>query len=510
MPAKVKTNKQSSTVIFIATILMCFVLSYWPVMQKLGIRWEFEDNSYCYLILPLFIYLCWEMRGLFRFSEFSWNMWGLFPAFIAVIVMIAGELGSIETLVYAGIWGCMVSILYIIYGARIRMLIFPILILAFIVPLPPFLNRLMTFHLKLAASTLSVFFMRLSGIAVLQNGNIIDLGITQLQVVDACSGLRYFLPLVLMALLFGYFYGQRLWQKVLLLALVLPLSVVVNGFRIFTSGMLHIWGYPELAEDFFHDFSGWLVFMMAGAVLFAASLLLRRMGPQKKPSLHKDPGGVATANKLQVALTTMLCLLFVGGGWALQKLPAARNLPTRSVFEFFPMEIGKWSAERNHLTDEIMNALWADDYVSATYHRPGVPNAIQLLIPFYEYQGTRHTAHAPQSCMLGSGWDLVMGEDRSFAVANGEHIKMRTTLWKKGDYRLCGAYFFLMRGRVITSPWANKAYLMLDAFTKQRTDGALVRMETAIAPGQSFGDAYAVLEEFTAELWPILSEYVPQ
>jgi EpsI family protein len=68
----------------------------------------------------------------------------------------------------------------------------------------------------------------------------------------------------------------------------------------------------------------------------------------------------------------------------------------------------------------------------------------------------------------------------------------------------------MMRGRVITSPWANKAYLMLDAFTKRRTDGALVRMEMDMDPGQSFGDAQAVIEEFTAKLWPILPEYVPR
>ena len=141
---------------------------------------------------------------------------------------------------------------------------------------------MMTFNLKLAASSLSVAMLRLAGISVLQDGNIIDIGIAQLQVVDACSGLRYLMPLILMALLFGYFYCQRWWQNIILLITVIPLSIIVNGMRIFVTGMLHVWGKPELAEDFFHDFSGWIVFMLAGAILFGISLLLRRMGNRLK------------------------------------------------------------------------------------------------------------------------------------------------------------------------------------------------------------------------------------
>jgi exosortase D (VPLPA-CTERM-specific) len=494
---------------FPGVVTAAFVLAIIPVLQKLMIRWDTGDNSYCYLIVPLFLYLCWDKKGDFQFNQFSWNFWGLIPLFLSILLIIAGELGSMETLLYIGIWGCVIGILYCLYGLRMRQLMFPLLILAFIVPMPPFINQMLTFNLKLAASTLSVMLLRLIGVSVLQDGNIIDLGITQMQVVDACSGLRYFVPLILMALLFGYFYGRRLWQKIVLLVIVLPLSIVVNGARIFVTGMLHIWGYPELAENFFHDFSGWLVFMIAGAILFGVSLVLRKIGPDRIAPAVKDSGGRVVSVQRQLAITIVLCLVFVGSGWALQRLPSAANLPERSSFKSFPMEIGKWSARRNYIDDAILKELWADDYVSATYSRDGIPNTIQLLIPFYEYQGTRHTAHAPQSCMLGSGWALAESHDRSVDVGNGRQISVRVSLWKKGDYTIYGAYFFLTRGRVITSPWANKFYLIADAFTRQRTDGALVRMEVSMVPGQSISDADALLEDFLRGLWPVLGAYVP-
>ena len=416
---------------------------------------------------------------------------------------------------------------------------FPLLILAFIVPLPPFVNQILTFNLKLAASSLSVAMLRLADVSVLQDGNIIDLGITQLQVVDACSGLRYLMPLILMALLFGYFYCRRWWQNAILLIAVIPLSIVVNGMRIFVTGMLHVWGKPELAEDFFHDFSGWIVFMLAGAILFGMSLLLRRIGRRSKvegisdkvegergrlkakssklkaesaPNAPNDPNVQNVPNAKNpwhksLAITVILCLLFIGSGYALQRLPSAANMPARASFETFPMTIGDWQAKRDYLSQEILNSLWSDDYVSATYFNSR--QAIHLLIPFYEYQGTRHTAHAPQSCMLGGGWALIGSRERVVKAADGTQFPIMTSIWEKGGTRVLGSHFFFQRGRTITSPWMNKYWLMVDAFTRQRTDGALVRAEMTLPPNQSIDEAYQVLEDFVGQVYDILPRFVP-
>ncbi len=309
------------------------VLALWPIMQKLSIRWEGGDNNYCYLVVPLFLYLLYDIRarkdieptggsidelkgrndkfnwfslfhlfnwlkgsekaendvvpegGLpqtsepatpeskigFRFYEYSWNSLGFIPLVTGIFLIFVGELGSVETLMYIGVWGCVVGILFLLYGWRIRQLAFPLLILAFIVPLPPYVNRILTFQLKLAASTIATLMLRLSGVSVFQDGNIIDLGVTQLQVVEACSGLRYLMPLFLLALLIGYFFTRGWWRNGVLVLLVVPLSVFFNALRIWMSGILTVKGHPELVENFFHDFSGWVIFMLAGAILFGVT-----------------------------------------------------------------------------------------------------------------------------------------------------------------------------------------------------------------------------------------------
>ena len=80
---------------------------------------------------------------------------------------------------------------------------------------------------------------------------------------------------------------------------------------------------------------------------------------------------------------------------------------------------------------------------------------------------------------------------------------------EKGKSKILG-YFFFMRGRVITSPWMNKLYLMWDSFSRQRTDGALVRAEMVVAPGQSMDDAWVELAGFIAGMWEVLPKYVPR
>ena len=492
-------------------LLGSFVAGFWPAIQQLLIRWSFGDNSYCYFVVPVFLYLCREKRDCFRFFEFNWNFLGIISSFLALVLVGAGEFGSMETLVYIGLWLLLLAVGITLYGRRLGNLWFEFLVLLFIVPLPPFVNRLLTFELKMLASTFSVKMLRLTGISVLQEGNIIDLGVQQLQVVDACSGLRYVLPMFLLALLVGHFYAGDRVRQVVLLILVLPVAILVNSFRIFATGVLSVNGYPRLAENFFHDFAGLVLFLCAALLLVFLAAALNRVGPVFAPPLRRrDIGGSRPKMVSAFFFVVFHCFLLLGSGWAIQKIPATQIISERESFSSFPMTINSWQGRREYLAEEVLGELWADDYVKAVFSRNDRPGQrIYLLIPYYEYQGTRHTAHAPQSCLLGGGWNMLETHDRHVTVGRGEMIRTRTLLLEKGNSLMVASYFFLGRGRVISSPWLNKFYLILDAFTRRRTDGALVRVELSITDKGDRQTAYADLDQFMAELWMVLPRYIP-
>lgn len=484
------------------------------MLERLVTYWRSGDNSYCYLVFPLFVYLLWEYRSRFQFKEITWSAWGVVIVFLSLGAILIGQLASVITLMFAGIWGCIAGIIVMLYVDRIRRLLFPIFFAAFIIPLPPYLNNILTFNLKMAASSLAVKLLRVTGVSVLQEGNIIDLGIRKLQVVDACSGLRFFMPMLLLALLIGFFFNRHWWSKACLVLFILPASIAFNALRIWGTGILAYYGYPEAAEGMFHDFSGWLIFILSAAGIFGLSMLLKKIEgsgfEEKKPSRPNIENKASLKLGLRpVVVSVIISLLFIGNGWAIKKIPVVGKVPARKTFDDFPVQIADWTGERCTLPSKILAALWADDYASATFQKKGTINKFNLLIIYYNYQSTYHTAHAPQACMLGSGWALDQSEDRAVSVSPGRTIPLRSIIWEKEDTKVLGIYFFLQRGRVITSPWVNKGFLLWDAITRHRTDGALVRMEMNIGAYQSIADAQRVMDGFVSDVWPVLQEYVP-
>ncbi len=489
-------------------IVTLFVVSFWPVLVELLSRWDSDDNSYCYAIIPIFLYLCWDIRGKFHFSEFSWNALGLVPIILAVFFIVVGKVGSFQSLAFVGIWVVLVGLLFTHYSMRIGHLLFPILMLAFIVPLPPVVNTMITFKLKMIASTLSANMLRAVGIAVFQQGNIIDMGAKQLQVVDACSGLRYFMTMIVISMLVGYLFTKGWWRRTILVLLVFPLSSLVNGLRIFITGVLIINGYEKLAEDFYHEFTGIVIFLLAGAFLVLTAFLLSKIGRQEAAPLS-DPGGKPFRPALPPTLTLIACAILIAGGMSMRFASTALVIPDRINFDNFPMEIDGWHGKRNYLSKEVLTVLGSDDYLNAYFVKEGIPNEIYLLIPYYKIQTSANSVHAPTTCLLGGGWELQTSIDHIVRVAADQQIHIKTMVLGKENSKLLSSYFYYQRGRIMTDQLSHKWYLIHDSFAKRRTDGALVRVEMTMGANQNLEDAITQQDGFIKQMFPLLPKYVP-
>jgi exosortase D (VPLPA-CTERM-specific) len=494
-----------------------FCLQYYVDFGNMIIRWNSEDFSYCYLVPPLFVYLVYINRRSLKVHELRPSLWGFVLLAFSGFLYLGGNLGSIETLTYVALWVAVVGVALLLAGGRmVKSLAFSFLILAFIVPLPPFLNKLFTFKLKLISSALSVEMMHLGGLSVFREGNIIDLGLTQLQVVDACSGLRYVYPLLLTGLVFGYLFHKRWWERVIVALATIPISVFANALRIAITGYLTINVSPQAADGFFHGFSGWLIFMVSLVFLAIVSWLLKlsksRLAGQE-PAQKKETNPKADSFDLRnirqsyLWIASVLFLAFWGVSTA---LTFAHIKPPRKTFEEFPTVIGDWQGERSYVSEKILDSLWADDYVQIHFSNTRTGDMILFFVPYYEYQKTRHTAHSPVSCLLGGGFASRSREiiQSNFPPPFGE-VEIRQMVLEKDGELLLSNYWFQQRGRIVVSEYRNKWYLFWDSVTKRRTDGALVRLEMPLTAGRDIEAAQVVLDSFTQELMKILPEYVP-
>ena len=206
-----------------------------------------------------------EMSSL-RFQRFrsgqDYGRWN------GILLFWIGELSGEFFTLYLSSWLILVGLCWMHLGwGKLKAIWFPSVFIMAMFPPPNFFHHNLTLRLKIISSQLGVWMLQTYGMSAYREGNVIDLGFTQLQVVDACSGLRYLYPLIIMAILLSYFYKAAWWKKVLLVLSAIPLTIITNSLRIAMTGVLYeIWG-STVAEDFFHGFSGWLIFIFGLAVL---------------------------------------------------------------------------------------------------------------------------------------------------------------------------------------------------------------------------------------------------
>jgi exosortase len=239
--------------------------------------WNLPDTSYGVLVPPLAGYIAWKRRRLTLSIPAAPSLVGVLWIAGACLTLLIGRLGAEFFLSRISIVILLTGLVYTFWGKeRLRTLVFPLLLLATMVPLPVIVFNQLAAPLQLFASQVSTRVAQFFGVSVYQDGNIIQLATTTLGVEEACSGLRSLSALMVMALLLGFLLCRRPLTRVILLAMAFPIAVFVNVVRV--SGTAIMADYdPQLAMGFYHTFSGWLVFLLGIAFVFLTLRILRRI-----------------------------------------------------------------------------------------------------------------------------------------------------------------------------------------------------------------------------------------
>lgn len=510
----IRITAKTKFFIIIGAVFTGFTVLYWQHLLNLVSRWNHDDYSHCYLVVPVFIYLVWLVRDKIDWTSSNKGVLGLSIIFLSMLVLITGRLGSLELLIFVSIWMSLIGLFLFYFGnSNLKYIAFPFAILFFAIPYPPFINNMISQKLKLWSSSLAEMMLKVLTIPVYREGNIIDLGVAQLQIVDACSGLRYLFPTMFMALLIGRFFLRSNFSRFILFAVSPLLCLFSNSLRIAVTGILVKFIDPQLAEGFFHDFSGWLVYMFTILFLGLATFLLKkreglvRMEEKNDYSDPFNPGELKP--KLLFGKTAVIMLLFFGAFTVQSGMLKTHSDLNRQDFSIFPEQIDNWQGQRTSLSESIQRRLWADDYLSANFTNPVTDNTLQLLVSYYESQTTRKTAHAPTSCLTGEGWMLLDRRVSPPNPENGRYFPVQSMMMEKGGKRILANFWFDQRGRHITSEYLNKFYLLRDAIFMKRTDGALVRVEMIMHNNQSIDEAQYLLDYFILQLHQYLRPYIP-
>jgi exosortase len=260
-----------------ALVAITLIAVYYPVLERLVNQWaNDEDMGHGFFVPAVALYVAWQRKDELFALPFERSPWGLAIMAYAALQGALGILGAELFLARSSFVIELIGITLFAGGMRaLRILAFPLILMFFMIPIPSIIYTRITFPLQLFASRVAEICLTLIGIPVLREGNVLELADQRLSVVEACSGIRSLLSLSFLSLVYGYFFDRRPWVKYVLFVATVPIAILANSSRVTITGILTEYK-PELAKGFFHSVEGWVIFMVALAMLLAVHQLLIR------------------------------------------------------------------------------------------------------------------------------------------------------------------------------------------------------------------------------------------
>jgi len=505
----------------LVTAYLLVIPAFWGGVTNLIKRWNLqEEYSHGFLIPLVTAYLIWQRKDLLKTLEFTPTWWPVGLVVAGLIVAVIGEISALYILIHFSIILILLALTWSAMGWRaFKFVLIPLGLLAFAIPLPYFLEATLTADLQLISSKLGVGFIRLFNIPVFLEGNVIDLGGYQLQVVEACSGLRYLYPLMGVGFIVVYLYQAALWKRALIFLTTIPITILMNSLRIGVIGVLvEYWG-EGMAEGFLHYFEGWIIFIACLAILLGEMWLLNRFSktPQSLGQVFVMPSGPnledveAERRTRELPKPFVACTVLVLLSFIIVQAIDTRNevIPEREKFVTFPLYFDGWAGQQDNLQPIVYDKLKLTDYVLNNYTK-GTSTPVNLYVAYYASQRKGASPHSPRVCVPGGGWSIT--DLKRVNVDLEDHdgsVKVNRAVIQNGLNKQLVYYWFKQRGRDIASEYWMKWYLLSDSIITNRTDGSLVRLVTPIAPNEKEMDAEKRLKEFLTAVNPMLNDYIP-
>lgn len=504
--------------IFILGALLAF--TFYDGLKELVRVWgEREEYSYGYLIPLITIFLIWQKKDELERIRFAGSWWGLATILIGLGLFTVGKLSTYYHVMQYSFLIVLAGLILSFMGKQgFRVILVPFLLLLLMIPLPSFILEKLSNYLQFISSELGVWVIRLFGISVFQEGNIIDLGSMKLQVVEACSGLRYLFPLMTLSFIAAYLFRAEFWKRAVLFLSSIPITVLMNSFRIGVIGVLvEYWG-KSMAEGFLHDFEGWAVFMACTGILIAEMWVLARIGPDKRSLSDMFSIDMPAATPKDAVVqprplsNSYLAAVFVIVAAVVISIALPQRAPyfsPRKDFSSFPLSVGKWQGKSERIEQMYLDLLKLDDYILIDFVDQN-KQWVNFYAAYYESQNKGSASHSPGTCIPAGGWTISdLTQHAVKVVVNGSALMVNRAIIKKGDYRQLVYYWFQERDRNLTDETMVRWYIFWDALTRNRTDGALVRLTTSISPGEELASADKRLTDFLTTVSVPLASYIP-
>lgn len=521
----------------VITLALLLVVFGWQTILLLANVYEgSEDYSHGFVVPLVSLYAAWEIRKKYRDETYLPSWWGLPVVLAGALLLLVGHWyryallpGGLGVQSMVGL-----GLLIVIFGlalslggtALVTRFAFPLCYLCFCVPLPDSLANQITVPLRSVVSDCATVIVRMFGVPIYQEGNMLYLATTSLGVADACSGIRSLWIMLATAVAFGYFLRCGLARTLTLFVLAVPLAVFFNIVRVVATALLVIWRGPHYAQGLRHELTGAVVFLAGVLTLVAIGWILawgrHKAAAKESPEPRAGTAGASAPWQLpQYLLVGAVGLVLVVGG-VIQPVMAkhyVRHMPlaARKPFKELPNRIGSYTETgKGDFVAAQLDLLKPTDTLNRTY-RSERGTLVNLWTLYWEpYRGKKSAwnlnPHKPDGCYPAAGWEQVQGGPTVLkGLIPGRDIQIR--LFRKE--RTSRLIFYVTSG--VENPGgltsfpgtaAGRFRQMVDSWRAPDVvlgEQYIVTVETDVASDP--GKAVAEVTEFMKQLAPLLPQF---
>lgn len=507
-------KKHTRAALYVVLVIVLMITFREALLEQLNRVIHEERYSHAPLVFFMALYLIWIKR--YEIKNHNNEPWiGVAITIFAGAALIIGELSAIWTIVQYGILLMCFGLAWTMIGKQIKKILIPFLHLFLVIPLPYMLDVMLSGKMQLISSDLGVAISRLLGMTVYQDGNIIDLGIYKLQVVEACSGLNYMYPLMTIGLMMGYMYKAPFYARAVLFLSSVPISIVMNSARIAIVAVLVNHSGIEAAEGFMHYFEGWVIFLICIALLLVEVKLLNIVVKMNGRTLaqsfdyletvHYSADGDAKASIQRLPIVIGITIVVLAALSTLTIKHRDEVIPNRASFSSFPLEVDGWKGRPYQFENGENQILQLKDYLLVNYNKANTN--INLYAGYTDSQRSGSVPHSPKACIPGGGWEITNTKIHEIKIDDQKTIKVTRLLIAKGESKQLVYYWFHQRGRDLSNEFSMKFLLLYDAIKMNRTDGAIVRYTIPVYKSEAESDKK--LSDFIRTSYTLLPPFIP-
>jgi EpsI family protein len=428
--------------------------------------------------------------------------------FAAAIMLLAGDFLGFRVLAHLSILPMLVGVIVAVWAAEAaRRMWFPLVFLVFMVPIPPSITQSVALNLKLLAAETSVRLANLFTLPMVRQGSYVHFGDDSLLVGDICGGLRSLISLLALAALVAFLSRAKTWARVILLAMSGPIAIVANVVRIFFLCVVGFYWGSDTAGGRVHDYSGFMIYAVAIALLLGSDSLLRRVGGSRseRPLFDASPEAAVAPGRAQraisVAAAAVLAAVTTAHVGIVRAQGGTRGAPEEFAFEIPSKVVDYRQIGQDFDIDERTRELLQTSTILIRNYRAPNRRPVQLTIV---YAGsTRRSLHFPEVCLVGEGWEIVRQESSNVGVL----FTARRLILVKGEQSQAVLYWFKTGGHVTGNYFLNAWQWARNQITFGSPTSAMFKLTTPVSSDGEAG-AFAALEDFAAKFAPIMMERI--